>query len=297
MQEAETRTPVELSNEQANGTPDAPTSEDTARGQVSEPFSNVTLEDINRENLSPEMQAAYDNLSDKYNNMNRDYTIKTQAIASVNKDAENWRTAINHSEIGPRLSDMVARATSGLPVEGPTYTQSPAPTVQEIDPEANPMEYMLGQIDEKIQTALQPLQQAMGQVSGFVNNTQTQSEFQELAQKFPAIERLGVDQLNVLRSQYSTSTGQPLSLKQAVGLIAVDNPDILVSRPPASTIPKIPVSPRVEPPKTSTGGREETPVPESIAKLRDQVIKKDFKPSLNDAISRAFARLRSRGGA
>lgn len=302
MQDAETRTSSELdNNEQAGGTQDALTSEDTFGSQVSEPFTDVTLEDINRDDLSPEMQSAYDEMLKRYSDMNRDYSHKTQAISSVNKDAENWRTAMSHPVIAPALSDMVAQANSGMPVEAPTYTRTPAPTEQTIDPEVDPVGAVVERfgkvVDEKIQAAISPLQKQMGQVSGYVGNTQAQSEFQELARKFPAVESVGINAINNLRSRYSTSMGRQISLEEAIALYAVQNdPSILTPRPPASQTRTPPTSPRVEPPKTSTGGREETPVPDTIAKLREAATAKDFKPSLGDAVKRGLARFSQRGG-
>lgn len=301
MQEAETRTSSELGDEQVEGTQDAQISEDTVESQVSESFDG-TLEGINRDDLSPEMQLAYDDLLERASNMNKRFTQTSQEVSSVRKDAENWRTAMNHPVIGERLSDMVAKARTGQPIEAPAPAQMPTPTEQTIDPEQDPMgafvQRISGVIDEKIQAAINPLQQGMDRVSGYVSSTQAQSEFQELAREFPMVEAVGPDAINALRSRYSTPGGPKISLKHAVGMYAVEHdPSILSPRPPASQSRQTSTTTRVEPPTTSTGGKEATPMPASITNLLEKVTAKDFKPSLLDDTKRGLAKFFQRGGA
>jgi hypothetical protein len=258
-------------------------------------FTQVRLEDINRDDLSPEMQVVYDDVLERASNMQADYTRKTQELAAIRRDAETWRMVAQHPELSRVMNEALYRIDQGLPVRG-EQQQSQQP-VETPDPNTDPMGFLDNRIETKMRSLLQeflpPLQQGIQQVTGDMQQRQAALEYNNLSAVYPGAKAVGFDELNRTRSQYRDSTGRPVSMETALHILSQGNP-ALVQKTQMQPKPK-PKNPPVEQPKQQRGSTVQTPLPEGIRKLQADVEARRKDGSLNDlgaAVRRVFDKFR-----
>ena len=260
-------------------------------------FTDVSLEDINRDDLTPQMQAVYDGLLEKAANMDADYTQKSQQNAALRRDAETWRMVSQHPELSRVMNEALYNIDRGLPARGEQQQQSPQQ--EPPDPNQDPVgfirEVVRTEIKGVLDEVLPPLQQGMQQVGAFVQNNQAKLEFDNLATQYPAAKGIGMEELNRVRSQYRDSYGRPVSMATALAIYAQDNPAIL-QRSQQQPVRIQPKSPPVEPPRQQRGSTTPTPLPEGIRKLQADVAAQQKAGTIADlgaAVRRAVEKFRS----
>lgn len=275
--EGATSTPKSLPGEQeTDGTPSTPPQTDQPSGSESESFSTV-----NRDGLSPELQAMYDN-------MQRAFTQKTQEIANERSQISALR---NEAQVGrlvmqnPELRTVVRKVADGYSVTDaiPQGSGAPQPQPQpEIDPETDPLGYIDQRIETKMRSVLgefmPKITDGLSQVRGFVAQSQANTEFEQLCAKYPLARDIGSDSINYVRSQYQTAGGAPIGMEDAYILLAKENPAILGSGTPqglVKTPPKAPANPPVESGSGGGGGsgRELPEAPSGVRAIQQRVRK------------------------
>lgn len=279
--------------------PQAGTQEPPVSQPGSESFTSVDITTINRDDLTPAMQPVYDSMLEMHSRMNTDYTQKTQAMASDREDAELWQSVQQHPVIRQRLGEMLLQVSSGqtLSPDAP-----PAPDVQvEPGPPAeepgSPQAIIRAVVREELRGILPDLKGGFAEVKevvGFMQNNQAQLEFNALAAKYPAAVAIGINRLNMFRSQYSGPGGNPVSMEQALGLMALSNPAIVQPAAAAATA-AAPKTPLVEQPKgavsaTATTSQVQGGAKGLQARLKDMAEKK-IPLGLDAAAERVLAKL------
>jgi len=264
----------------ATGTPPDATQAGQPSGEEPVPFTT-----INREDLTPELQQVFDN-------MNRDYTQKTQEMANMRQELGRSRSAtqvgtlvMNHPELRP----IVRRVSQGYSLQQAIgqnfYNQQPpqAPPAA-IDPQEDPVGFIKQTVGQEIRAALgeviPQLSDGLNQMRGFVQTSRANSEFEALCTKYPLARDIGSDTINLVRSQYQTAGGDPISMEEALVFLAKEEPAILGSGTPAVTrtnIPpkKTPGNPPVEPGGSGGegGGGAPPEKPKGIKALQAKVFK------------------------
>lgn len=254
-----------------------------------------SIEDINRDDLSPEMQGVYDWFLSAYSNMHGDYTRKTQDIAQVRRDAETWQMVAQHQDLLNLMSEAIYRKQQGLPVVGEQQQSQQQPTP---DPNQDPVGFIRDVVRTEMKgilsEALPPLQQGLQQVTGFVQNNQAKLEFDNLANLYPAAKGIGMDELSRIQSQYRDASGRPVSMETALHIYAQGNPAVLQRTQRQAPAVKPKVAP-VEKPQQQRGSTVQTPLPEGVRKLQDDVKarqKDGTIANLGAAVQRAIAKFR-----
>jgi len=259
-------------------------------------FTQVRLEDINRDELTPPMQSVYDDLLVRANNMDADYTQKSQDNAAIRKDAETWRTVQQHPDLLRVMNEAIYRKDKGLPLDDVIPQQSQQP--ESPDPNTDPIGFMRDVIRTEMKTilgeALPPIQQGLQQVTGDMQQRQALLEFDNLANIYPAAKSIGIDEINRVRNLYRDQFGKPVPMATALAIKAQENPAILnrAQRQPARPQPK---NTPVEQPKQKQGSTTPTPIPEGIRKLHDDVKARQKDGTIADlgaAVRRAMDKFR-----
>jgi len=220
----------------AAGTPPEP--KPTGQPSGAEPGSFTT---VNRDTLPPELQKVYDH-------MNRDYTQKTQAISSERSQFSAQRDAARVGTLvmqNPELRAIVRRVADGGSVADAVPQSPTAPQPQpEPDPETDPLGYIDNRIETKMRSVLgefmPKINEGLSQVRGYVQRSQADSEFERLCAKYPLARDIGSDAVNMVRGQYRTAGGAPISMEDAYAFMAKEEPAILGSGAPQVTIPADP---------------------------------------------------------
>lgn len=286
-----------LGNEQLEETQDQKPTEQPGADSVEDSFTQVGLEDINRDDLTPEMQSVYDDMLQKRASMQGDYTRKTTAASEVQRDAELWRQVMQHPELAKIMTDAIYRIERGQPASGEVHTSPAEPPDAETDPVAFIQHTIREGIREEVGKYLPDIRSAIGEVTQFTRGTQADQEFDILCAQYPGAELVGRAEIDRVRSQYQDSTGRPISMRKALGILALDQPLLLQqpSSPPGQTrTRKAPV----EKPTEARGQTEFTPVPEGIVKIREAMEAQEKAGVLGDmgaAIRRGFSKLPGRG--
>lgn len=266
----------------AGGTP--PDATQTGQPSGAEPDSFTT---VSRDDLTPELQAVYDN-------MNRDYTRKTQEMSTQRQELGQLRNAAQVGQLvmtHPELRPIVRRVSQGYSLEealgaqGAQTPQNQTPPVT-IDPETDPTGFVKQIVGQEVRTALgefmPQINERLSQVSGFVRTSRANAEFDALCQKHPLARDVGIETINLVRGQYQTAGGDPISMEEAFVFLAKDEPAILGSGAPATTKtsgtppPKTPSNPPVESGGSGGaggGGGKPPEQPKGIRALQQRVFK------------------------
>lgn len=237
----------------AEGTP----ADATQTGQPSgtEPAS---FTQISRDDLTPELQQVWDN-------MNRDYTRKTQELSTQRQELGQLRNAAQVGQLvmtHPELRPIVRRVSQGYTVsealggQGAPAPQTPPPA--DINPETDPVGFIKQTVGQEVRAALGEfmprISEGLSQVRGFVQTSRANAEFEALCQKHPLARDIGIEHINVVRSQYQTAGGDPITMEEAFVFLAKDEPAILGSgAPPASRSAAPPRKTPSNPPVESGG--------------------------------------------
>jgi len=257
-------------------------------GQDSTEFTEISLEDIDRNSLSPELQSAYDQVSEMKANMQRDYTRKTQNLSELRKSAGNWNMVEQNPVLSRIMSDALNKMNQGLPLESPENV--PAATTS---PEDDPKAFIANIVSEQLTTALKPIMSQLGSVTNFVQTNQQDVEWENLKATYPAAKLMDVSEVNEVRMQYRDTKGNPISMQKAYALMCADNPDYLKTSTAVKTKPTA-RKPVVENNKASVNSTRPVEVPAGVQNLQKQIadIEKDGKGlSLGDAVKRAYIKM------
>lgn len=261
-----------------------------------EQFYESRIDEINRDDLSPQMQVVYDRLLEERSNMQSGFTQSMQRAAEVRRDADTWRMVQQNPELLSVMNEAIYNLDRGLPARGAQQQQQQPQETP--DPNTDPMGFLDNQIETTVRSLLQeylpPLQQGLQQVTGFVNQNQARLEFDNLTSKFPSAKAVGMENLNAVRSRYRDNAGRPVSMETALAIYSQEsgNPAIMqpLQRQQARPTPKVPP---VEQPRQQRGSTANTPPPEGIRRLQDEVAKRQKDgtiASLKAAVDRALNR-------
>lgn len=272
-------------------------------------FTNVTLQDINRDDLSPEMQAAYDNLETQYGSMQGDYTRSKQTMADNRRAAEAWASIESNPQLLRTLNDAIYKLDNGIPLDGQQSREQevppkPKPPSQEDDPEGYLKHMMREVFDEALAEKIPGLEQKIGTVTHYVRGQQTNLEFDNLVGQYPAVKNFGLEGLDRIRNQYQRSGGGVMTLRNALGIAAIDDPTLLTQvNDTASGKSKSSVGSnslanrtRVELPSSGKTGRDILDLPDGVKSLHKR-IEADAKSnlSLKEICQRGLAKLAGKG--
>jgi len=216
--------------QQPDGTQTQPKQTEQPRGEDSGSFTTVR-----RDQLPPELQQ-------KWDDMNRDYTRKTQALASERSRLEALR---DQASIGqyvmthPELRPIVRKVASGVPfneaLQGNQMQGQQTTDIPEVDPEKDPVGFIKatvrGELKEVLGEYISPLREDLGQFKQYVQTGRVNAEYESLCAKYPLARDIGLDTINYTKSQYQLVDGSPISMEDAYLLIAKENPAILMPPP------------------------------------------------------------------
>lgn len=265
-------------------------------------YTDVTLDDINRDDLDPQMQAAYDDLLERDANRQAHFTQRTQQAAQVNRDAESWQAVVSNPQLARVINDAVYNIEHGIPLD-----QQGGGTQEQIEPpdsETDPEGYINHLIETKMRAVLQEfvpgLQSQMNEVSGFVKGNQANLEFDNLAAKYPAAKAIGLQNIQRVQQQYTDASGRPMPMEKAFALMAQDNPGILQVNATAKSNTKGKTQTRVETSRTSVGSSSATvadkPVGVKALQAKIKQLAADGKLGLEHAGGRAIGLMSKLGG-
>jgi len=262
-------------------------------------FAGVTLKDIDRDDLTPEMQVAYDNLVEQRNNMNAGFTQARQSSAQNAADAERWQMIEQDPVLAKALNDAIYRRDNGVADardDNQEQEQEELPD-QATDPEGYLEAIMVRAANKALDARLPSLQAEIGTVSNHVRGQQVNLEFANLVNKYPAAESLGLGKLNAIRNQYTPTGGGAMPLEKAFHLAAMDDPTLLVQvdKPAAG---KTSVRTKVEKPSGGKTGRDVLDLPEGIAGLRKAAKASEVDGvSMRDRLRASLDKIRVKGEA
>lgn len=289
---------AEIAKEQSVETQDGQTGEQPGGGESPKNVTNISLEDVNRDDLAPEMQVVYDGLLEKGSAMQADYTRKTTELAGLRRDAEYWRTIQQHPELAEHINRAVYNVSQGMPlgtsVEQQAPAEKPAP-----DAEQDPEGYLKSIISQEVRAALgdvmPEIQKGIQNVTGYVASSQSRLEFDNIAAKYLAAKAIGLEEIQRVQQAYQHN-GRPISMEEALSLMALDNPDILRTGQASSqtTRGKETV---VERPSSGAAseGSSEIVVPEGVTRLLKEArqLDTDGDTTLAGAARRALDKIRN----
>lgn len=260
-------------------------------------IAGVTLDDINRDDLTPDMQSVYDSFTEQRDNMNAGFTQARQTASQNLADAENWQMIENDPVLAKAINDAIYRRDNGLPMDGgvePKEKEPEALPSQEDDPEGYLEALMLRTVNKALDTRLPSLQEEIGTVSRHVRGQQTNLEFVNLVAKYPAAESLGLGKLNAIRNRYPQ-----MPLEEAFHLAAMKNPALLSKGEQTAsgkTVVKKPTG--IEKPSGGKTGRNVLDLPDNIAELRKAAkASRDDGKSVKQRLLESMNKLRSQGEA
>jgi hypothetical protein len=262
-----------------------------------ETFTDVTLDDINRDDLDPAMQAAYDTIQERYSGMQTSYTQSMQLAAASRDDAERWRQVEGNPRLAQAINDVVYRINNGIPDKELDQEKPAELPSQEEDPEGYLKGLMAQVFREEFGKVMPGLQQEIGTVSKFVKGQQTDLEFQNLVAKYPAAKNFGLVKLNGIRNQYVRSDGGVMPLEKVFHLAAMDDPTLLTNpeNPPGGrkSIKKT----IIERPGKLKTDRDVLDLPEGIKGLHKQALANQGKEhkSLKELARAGMDKLRGKG--
>ena len=236
-------------------------------------LASVTLGDIDRDGLTPEMQSAYDNLVTQHDAMNAGFTQARQSSAASANDAERWQMLEGDPVLAKALTDAIYRRDNGLSLDwNSVESKEQAPEKlpdQETDPEGYLRGLMSSVFREELAKELPQLRKEIGTVSSHVRGQQTNLEFTNLVAKYPAVESLGLAKLNIIRNQYTQNNGGTMPLEKALHLAAMSDPALLVQgNKSASGKETAKKQTSVEKPSGGKTGRDVLDLPDGIVGLR-----------------------------
>lgn len=270
--------------------------EPTGSGTDSQAFTQ-----IDREQLTSELQQRWDQ-------MNTDYTSKTQALADRVRqaDADRQFAAVGKLvEQNPAVNKLVWDAVNRLRA-GESLSDTPAPATQATSPATQDQmspEEAAGRrmIQEEIQTALKefmpqimnPLQSVMG----VMHQNQARTEYELLVQKYPAAKAILPNELEGVRLRYKREDNSPISLEEAFIMMAGQNPALLTAKPDSPPGASTTTTTTTTPPSTErstqrTGGESFLPGTPGHSKLREMAHKlvETGTGSVSQALGRAAER-------
>ena len=262
-------------------------------------LAGVTLNDLDRDDLTPEMQSVYDNLVEQNNNMNAGFTQARQSSAQNLADAERWQTIENDPTLAKAVGDAIYRRDNGLPPVGAAAVE-PEPEVmpdQETEPEAYFRALMRQEMQSVLGEVIPGLKEEIGTVSNHVKGQQANFEFTNLVDKYPAAASLGIAKLTAIRNQYPPAAGGAMPLEKAFHLAAMDNPALLATgkKSPSGNTKKPTVVSRPSGGKT---GRDNMKMPEGFASLRKAAKASETDGmSMQDRLRGALDKIRAKGEA
>jgi len=265
-----------------------------------EQIAGVTLDDINRDDLTPDMQSAFDSMVDQRGNMNAGFTQARQTAAQNLEDAENWRMILDDPILSKSLNDAIYRRDNNLPADGGVEPKGKEPEVLP-DQEADPEGYFRGLMRQEMQNVLSEvipgLQNEIGTVSQHVRGQQVNLEFTNLASKYPAAASLGLGKLNAIRNRYTQNNGASMPLEEAFHLAAMKDPSLLVQGNKSASGKTATQKPTgVEKPSGSKTGRDVLDFPEGIKSLRKQAKASEVDgKSVKDRLRESFDKMRGQG--
>lgn len=261
-------------------------------------LAGVTLNDIDRDSLSPEMQSVYDGLVEQHGNMNAGFTQARQTASQNLTDAENWRVIEDDPQLAKVFTDAIYRRDNGLPLEWsgsePKEKEQKELPNQETDPEGYLEAIMVRAANKALDARLPDLQKEIGTVSNHVKGQQANLEFANLVHKYPAAEGLGLGKLNAVRNRYPQ-----MPLEEAFHLAAMKDPTLLAQGDKTasgkSTTKK---STKVEKPSGGKTGRDVLDFPDGIKGLRKaaKATEADGK-SIKDRLRESMDKIRGQGEA
>lgn len=288
---------------------------DVTPGQPGQPEGGTAPEQftsVSRDELSPELQVAYDS-------MRRDYTQKTMDIAEQRRtlDGQNelvqiGRFALQH----PDISQQLMRAASGQPAVQ-QQSQQQQPVVETVpDPETDPQGFFRHTVRTEVKNVigdqLAPLMKQVQGMSTYLTRSQADTEYQQLLQKHPWASKIGADVLNMTRHRFNATDGTPMSMEQALYMLSGENPLLYFGQQTGQSVPVTtptvtqPVvggegskkgTPPVEMPGGTGGGSSAgLPPPEGFKKLQESVKKlgESGQLGIKAAIGRAVEKLSNR---
>lgn len=266
-------------------------------------LANVTLNDIDRDSLSPEMQSAYDDLVGQRNNLNQGFTQARQSSAASLADAERWQMIEGDPQLAKILTDAIYRRDNGLPLEWdgsePEEKEQEELPDQETDPEGYLKALMSSVFRKELAKELPGLKQEIGTVSNHVKGQQVNLEFANLVTKYPAVESLGLNKLNAIRNRYTSSNGGAMPLEQALHLAAMNDPTLLAQGDKtASGKTTDKKSTKVEKPSGGKTGRDVLDFPDGIVGLRKAAkATEDDGKTVKDRLRETMDKIRGQGEA
>lgn len=265
------------------------------------------LDQIDRDKLPENMRGAYDTLVNIRDGMNKSYTTRMQklskdseSVSDMRRKSEALDVALQHPVIGPALVDLANNRPVNLG-KGPSDKDESIPIP---DPEENPIEYVIYRTTENVDTKLNEmgkrfdrLESSLQGINSYIGGSQDQLEYDNLVSSNPSAKNVSLAELNDIQTRYSKRGGGRLSLREALGLYAVDNPDVMsnIGTPPG----RIGIPPEISRPNKATtveGGNTPTGQPMSIEtqssgsiidRLRDKM-KRNEPLTFDAAIKRAM---------
>lgn len=294
-----------LEEQQTDDETDAEPSEqlDSDDSGEEDELANVTLNDIDRDSLSPEMQSAYDDLVGQRDNLNQGFTQARQSSAASLADAERWQMIEEDPQLAKVLTDAIYRRDNGLPLEWDGSEPKEKEQEELPNQETNPEGYLRGLMRQEMREALgdviPSLRDEIGTVSNHVKGQQANLEFANLVTKYPAVESLGLNKLNAIRNRYTSSNGGAMPLEQALHLAAMNDSTLLAQGDKtASGKSADKKSTKVEKPSGSKTGRDVLDLPDGIVGLRKaaKATEADGK-SVKDRLRETMDKIRGQGEA
>lgn len=278
---------------------DQQTSEENGNVSDVDNFTDVSFEDINRDELPEELRTAYDDLADRNTRMQAAYTQKTQEMAASKDDAGNWQSIANDPELSRYMVAAINRRANGESLEQAVIEPEPELPNAEEQPEEYLAALIGGIVNKALDAKLPALQTEIGNVSNHVRRQQANLEFENLCSQYPAAKVIGVERLDSIRAKH----GNTLSYSEALGIASLEQPEALLSanrkRTPSGKEAGATGQPRVEQPKSGKTGNDIMDVPEDIKSLHKaaKALQKEGGESFLNTAKRSLAKALQRGEA
>lgn len=275
----------DVTQDQPNETQDASQSTEQPSDQDSVPFSN-----IDRDSLSPEMQGMYDNMNAHFTQSNQDNAETRRQLDEERNYAAVGRLVEENPAVNELVWNEIYRARAGeAPLEGANVSHSPQPDGQPpegMSPDEVAARKMIADVVQQVLATNMPQYlKPMETIHRTMQQTQAQTDYDLLCQKYPAAKTIRPNELQVVQMRYKRADGSAISVEEAYTMMAAKNPLLLTAvpnQPPSQTGGTKPTVPSTE--RGSEQGSDTQLFADTSTKSRFKQIKEMAQQLIKDGV-------------